>query len=199
MSSTITDDAATTDKMQLWPPEFPTPDQTVVEPEAVLALPGAEPGEDESTGNEPTQTTEHIGKANHEDMRTLVRLSGPRVPHRSFEVLQQWEGIVSEITADSFWVDLVDITDRTKPEEIVELPLDEISEADRPILKLGSVIYWAIGREWSPGGQMRRVSEIRVRRTPQWSQRSIDKLKVKAITLMERFESNAGNSTATPP
>lgn len=193
----VQDDRATVDKMTIWGAGAPLVDQTVENAEAVFSKPRVIPPKSEPDEGEFMGATEHIQDEICEDINPLIRLSATRAPHRLFEVLQQWEGIVSKVTEDSVWADLVDLTDRTRSEEVVELPLAEISEADRSILRPGSVFYWAIGREWSRGGQMRRVSEIRVRRTPQWSQHSVDVLKAKAMALMDRFNGNSENSTAT--
>lgn len=201
MSPTLVmcDDVATADKAPIWGAGAPTPDETTASvdasAEAVLTEPrvySPGPRQDEDAH---ADATEHLQEAICEDITPFVRLTTPGAPYRRFEVLQQWEGVVSKVTEDSVWADLVDLTDRSRSEEVVELPLAEISEADRSILEPGSVFYWAIGREWSPGGQMRRVSEIRVRRTPQWTQRSVDALKAKALTLMERFNGNSEDST----
>ncbi len=199
MSPTLTmhDDVATADKMSIWVAGTRTPDQTITNAEAVLTEPRVTSPRPKQEEDLPANATEHLQEAIYEDINPLVRLTMARAPYRPFEVLQQWEGVVSKVTEDSVWADLVDLTDRSRSEEVVELPLAEVSEADRSILKPGSVFYWAIGREWSPGGQMRRVSEIRVRRTPQWTQRSVDVLKAKALTLMERFNGNSEDSTTT--
>ena len=205
VSLAIQDDRATVDEMP-WDEHDSTDDQTSESTGQVFPKPRVKSNEGSFSGApEDAQVerdegasagaTEHIQKDLCGDINPLVRHT--RAPHRLFEVLQQWEGIVSEVTEDSVWADLVDLTDRTRAEEIVELPLAEIPEADRSILRPGSVFYWAIGREWSRGGQMRRVSEIRVRRTPQWSQHSVDLLKVKAMALMDRFDGNVENTTAT--
>ncbi len=188
------DDVATADKMSIRDAGAPTPDQTTASAEAVLPEPRSIPPGSRQEEDLHANATEHLQEPIYEGVDGLVRPMA-RAPYRRFEVLQQWEGVVSKVTEDSVWADLVDLTDRSRSEEVVELPLAEVSEADRSILKPGSVFYWAIGREWSPGGQMRRVSEIRVRRTPQWTQRSVDALKAKALTLMERFNGNSEDFT----
>lgn len=140
-------------------------------------------------GSHPTGSAQFESTHEHEqawqEPPPLVKRTSPSP--RPFQILQQWEGIVREVTSDSVWAELIDLTDQARPDEEVELPLEEIPRSDWPILKPGSVFYWAIGREWSPGGQMRRVSEIRMRRMPQWTQHSVKTLHSQGAVLMDRF------------
>lgn len=142
-------------------------------------------------------TSEQSHKLPDDNDNSLIKLKAPPVPSRSFEVLQQWEGVVTEITETSFWAVLEDLRDPTSPEELVELPLAEITDTDRSILKRGSALYWTIGREWSAGGQMRRVSEIWIRRMPQWSKHALKTLKHNAAAQLERFNSELEDVTST--
>jgi len=194
---TMQDDKDTAGKISIWVAGTSAADQALEGAEALFTEPRVSPPKSESEVGALAGATEHPQGLVCEEVNRLVRLTGTRAPHRLFEVLQQWEGIVSEVTEDTVWASLVDLTDRERAEEIVELSLAEISEEDRAILRPGSVFYWAIGYERSLGGQIRRVSEIRVRRTPQWSQHSINLLKAKAVDLMDRFGDNAENPTPT--
>lgn len=117
----------------------------------------------------------------------LVRVHQLQTPRRRFRILQQWECVVSEVTDDSVWADITDLTDRSRSDEVVELPMDEFPLADRDLLVPGGVFYWAIGYEQTKGGQVRRVSEIRFRRTPKWSEQGVKQLKAKARTMLEQF------------
>jgi len=207
MSSTRTfqqtqETKATAGKMPIWGASVSEVGQLFESAEAVLTKPNLKSEWDGGPlvsllDYPPEAPTEHVRKDIRENYSQLIRLTSPRGPQRLFEILQQWEGVVSEITEDSVWADLVDLTDRTRAEEVVELPLAEICPADRPILRPGSVFYWAIGREWTRSGQMRRISEIRIRRTPQWSQHAVDLLNAKATDLLERFNGDVENTAAT--
>jgi hypothetical protein len=126
----------------------------------------------------------------------VVRLIGKDVAPRRFEILQQWEGVVSKVEGVALWAELLDMTKCSNPAEEVELPLAEIPIADRELLGPGSVFYWSIGYETSPGGQIRRVSEIRLRRAPLWSQGMIDAAKAKAKELWNRFGSDFNNQNS---
>jgi hypothetical protein len=117
----------------------------------------------------------------------LVRMHHIETPRRRFRLLQQWECVVNEVAEDSVWADITDLTDRSRADEVVELPLDEFPLADRELLVPGGVFYWAIGYEHTKGGQVRRVSEIRFRRTPKWSKQTVEQLKTKARTMLKQF------------
>jgi len=88
--------------------------------------------------------------------------------------LQEWEGYVTNIYEDKFLTNLIDITAKedTATEE-AEFDIDELSESDKDLLKIGAVFRWIIGYERTPAGVKKRVSQIVFRRLPQWSKSSI--------------------------
>jgi hypothetical protein len=103
-----------------------------------------------------------------------------------FNVQQQWEGIVTEVLEDSFVAKLHDLTDQSRPMEFVELPLTEISSDDRSLLTVGAVFYWCIGHQITPGNQISRRSDIRLRRTRTWSRKMIQDAQHEAEILFEQ-------------
>lgn len=115
----------------------------------------------------------------------LIRLPAGTLPKKRVQVLQQWEGIVTAVAVDAFFADLQDVGDSSQPLEVVEIPIEEVPEDDRSLLVEGAVFYWSIGYETSPGGTLRRVSEIRMRRTPRWTKRAIQQVKKRAEELFE--------------
>jgi len=166
------------------------------EAEALLPSPPPKQLEAAPEENVDQDSTEHTQETKA-DVGPLVRILPGRAPRRRFEILQQWEGVVSEVAGDAVWANLLDLTDPSKPAEIVELPLAEIAEADRPLALPGSVFYWSIGYERSQGGQISRVSEIRMRRTPEWSQHVIESVKRKASELLDQLSSHGEHESAT--
>jgi len=76
--------------------------------------------------------------------------------------------------SDSFFARLVDLTGDT-PDEEVEIPREEVSASDCALLREGAVFYWTIGYSDSVKGQRRRVSEIRFRRLPAWTEEDIQR------------------------
>jgi hypothetical protein len=118
-------------------------------------------------------------------------------PLRRFELLQAFEATVLEVSADSFWAELHDLSNPSNPPETVELPLSEISKPDQSLLQPGSIFYWSIGYETSPTGQIRRISEIRLRRTPEWSQQTLDSMLARAAKWSKRFSDNGADNPTT--
>jgi len=147
------------------------------------------PRPEESPAESPT---DHTGKE-REKVSPFVQLMPGRSPSRRFNVLQQLECVVTEVMDDSVWAYLSDLSDPHKPKEIAEFPLAEIPEADLHLLEPGSVFYWIIWREHSATGQLRRMSEIRVRRTPRWSQHDIEMVKSESEELFRRFQGDVEN------
>lgn len=117
----------------------------------------------------------------------LLRLPAGTLPRDRVRVLKQWEGVVTERTTDSFFADLQDLADLHQPLEVVEIPFEEIPEDDRSLVVEGAVFYWSIGYETSPGGTLRRISEIRVRRTPRWTKRTLQQVKRRAEEMFEQY------------
>jgi hypothetical protein len=90
----------------------------------------------------------------------------PRFPRDRIKLLQQWECVVSQVHDDCVECEMHDLTDESKPVECAEIYLDEFNEFDRALLCEGTVFYWSIGHETKRTGQVRRYSELRVRRMP---------------------------------
>jgi hypothetical protein len=108
-------------------------------------------------------------------------------PQRGFKLLQEWFGTVTEINSNTF---TAVISDRTNPEntdELVVLDLSEVPEDDVKILRLGSLFYWSVGYEDSPGIPRQRVSRIRLQRLPGLTVREILKAEKKALSFKDIF------------
>jgi hypothetical protein len=71
--------------------------------------------------------------------------------------------------------------DKTKggPEEEAEIPLEELSPHDLPLVRAGAVFYWTIGYRDSVTGQRTRQSSIVFRRLPAWTDRELEALRKK--------------------
>jgi hypothetical protein len=122
------------------------------------------------------------------DSRIVFVCTCPRCGGNVTQIVSlQWEGIVTELLPDTFLADLIDLSDRSKPCEIAEIPLVEIPDADQELLQPGCVFYWIIGFQTTLGGQKSRMSEIHVRRNPKWPQHAIEKIKERGKRLYEKF------------
>lgn len=102
----------------------------------------------------------------------------------SFISLQKWEGIVLEVKKGYFLARLIDLT-HEGPDEEAELPMEEVTEQDKALVKPGAIFYWNIGYLDMRSGQRIRASVIRFRRLPKWSREEIEAAKREAAHLQE--------------
>jgi hypothetical protein len=84
-------------------------------------------------------------------------------------ILQTWEGVVVSRVGEEFEATLRDLTDRSAPAEAATFPVSEVSPDDRRLIEPGAVFYWFLGQELSSFGQLKRISTIRFRRLPMWT------------------------------
>ncbi len=112
-----------------------------------------------------------------------------RPAEKRITLLQQWECIVSRVMGDCVECEMHDLTDESRSVEQAEVYLDEFSHFDRALLQEGAVFYWSIGHETSSTGQVRRYSELRVRRMPRLSQLRKREISREAEHLSELLKS----------
>lgn len=149
----------------------------------------------ERTGN-PTFDTSASGREERRQVAPIVKLR-PSARPGQFQALQQWEAVVLDVTADSVWVELNDLTNKQSLVEEAELLLAEVPENDRKLLEPGSVLYWSIGLETASGGQIQKVSRIRAKRSASWSAHQILKIDRKAAALFESMANEQEHSAST--
>lgn len=92
--------------------------------------------------------------------------------------LQKWEGVVIEVKKESFIAELRDLI--TENIEETELPIEDISDEDRPLIESGAIFYWAIGYCKTYAGQVKKESLIRFRRLPTWNKAELTRAKKEA-------------------
>jgi hypothetical protein len=97
-----------------------------------------------------------------------------------FEVLQAFEGTVTELTELGFVARLVDRTDPRRPSEYGDFDLQDVSDADQPLVQPGAVFYWTIGYRVHPWGQKERSGPLVFRRLPAWTGRDLERAKGQA-------------------
>ena len=98
----------------------------------------------------------------------------PRPPTPHLHPLQEWEGYVLSVGPDSFTARLLDLTaGSVYEEEEAEIPIQEISERDRPRIQSGAIFRWVIGYERSTSGVRKRVSVIVFRDLPAITERDL--------------------------
>ena len=102
-------------------------------------------------------------------------------------VLQEFEGTVLELTADSFVARLMD---RANPglEEEAELPLAEVRFEERELVRPGAMFRWTLGDQQETEGRRARVSTIRFQRLPSWTCREVEEAKKAAGVFLESLD-----------
>ena len=151
-----------------------------------------------STTQEPKKEANTLSPSDDLKMRAapLIKLRGELGPVRKFKVLQQFEGKVTEVYEDqTFRADLIDLTDKTSELENAEFSIEEIHPLDRDLIVPGSVFYWIMGYETTPS-DYKRVSEIRLRRSPRWSDHEIDSITKEGQDLFSKFTRRESNTTS---
>lgn len=83
----------------------------------------------------------------------------------TFEILQKWEGIVLDVSQETFQARLTPLQGNTT-EKYAEIYVDKVDPSDRPLLKIGATFYWSIGLLKSKSGTTRKKSILRFRRLP---------------------------------
>jgi len=108
--------------------------------------------------------------------------SPPEVPQD--RILQDWEGIVETVGDENFTARLRDLTNEENyPSEIAELPIEDISDDDQELLKVGAVFYLTVGRSIRPNGRQQRFGRIVFRRLPGWTSSTLHRAEKRAKRL----------------
>lgn len=116
--------------------------------------------------------------------RPIVFPLDRKKPRDAFVSLQNWEGVVTKVSTDSFTGRLIDLSGGT-PDEEAEFPHNDIYEDDLGLIKKGAIFYWSIGYIIKTSGQKMRASNIRFRRLPAWTEVEILSAKQEAANLRD--------------
>lgn len=153
--------------------------------ESISQLPITSIGDADGTHRE-VQEPRQIAKAALVGARLEGGSQTDEIRQISFEPLQEWEGCVVEIKAETFTATLTDITARRDFEdEVAEFPLGDVSDDDIPLFKPKAIFRWLIGYERHPSGTKRRVSSVVFRRLPSWSATDLSRANEEAKILHE--------------
>lgn len=114
----------------------------------------------ENEGTESSQNAEG-------DLSPVIRLAKNTRRHlvSPFRVLAKWEGVVTEVHADSFVADCTDALRGIEEPFEAELYLNEVDPGERELVEVGAVFYWTIGYRDRRRGRARE-SVIVFRRLP---------------------------------
>ncbi len=100
-----------------------------------------------------------------------------------FRVDAAFDGTILEVGGDSFIARLVNKLDENDVQEDAEFAFDEVSKADRSLIRLGAMFYWFIGRTEKPHGQQSNTSLLRFRRLPAWTESDVIAARTRAGIL----------------
>lgn len=105
-----------------------------------------------------------------------------------FVVLQEWEGLVCDISEGAFVARLIDVTRKGSPDEEADFLIEDLREDDRVLLRQGAIFRWVIGYDTKRDGTKRRASQLVFRRLPQWTRKEIDEADNQAKYLASTIE-----------
>lgn len=124
---------------------------------------------------------------------TVAPVTVLRVGHTtnipSLQVLQQFEGTVCSVTEDEFVAVLRDMTHPERSEEQATFSRGEVVPDDQALIQEGAVFHWTIAYKSRP--YRLRVSEIRFRRMPVWSEGDLSKARAQGAELHRLFGAEA--------
>lgn len=154
--------------------------------DSVSQLPVTSIGNGDDVTYSEVQEPRQIAKATPVRSRSEDASQTEEIRRISFEPLQEWEGRVVEIKAETFTATLTDITARRDFEdEIAEFPVGDVSDDDILLFKPGAIFRWLIGYERHPSGTKRRASSVVFRRLPSWSATDLSRANQEAKMLVE--------------
>ena len=105
---------------------------------------------------------------------------------RSFEPDVSWEGVVLDVSGDSFNARLVDMNNPSQYEEAEILNTAVSDQDDIELIKPGAIFFWSIGRRIE-GRRSEQVSWIQFRRLPVWTKSEILQSKQEATELYRKL------------
>lgn len=129
------------------------------------------------------------------DKQSLVAFQLPlgareatRPPESQLDVLQEWEGTVTEVDGDTFRARFVDLTNRDNVGfEEASFLLSDVGPNDASLVKVGGIFRWLIGYRNFNYGKRERVSNLVFRRLPAWTVSDLAKAKAFAKDLADAF------------
>jgi len=102
------------------------------------------------------------------------------LPHKEwrnshFITIRKWEGVVEDVSIDSFVARLKDVAGEL-PDERVELDFDELTNMDeKSLVEKGAIFSWTMGYSISKSGTRKRQAILIFRRMPKWKQEDIER------------------------
>jgi hypothetical protein len=114
--------------------------------------------------------------------KTFAAVDTPREP---YDLKQKWEGYVLEVGQETFRARLTAIAGEPG-QHIANIYLAEVDNAEKDLVKPGSIFYWSIGYRDLTSGR-RRESFIRFQRLPYRSERDFVAARQRGRELLQLF------------
>jgi hypothetical protein len=137
----------------------------------------------------PSTTVKQQVTVGRELLDVLVRPAPEKFTfgRESRDPKQFWEGVVVARNDDTFTARVVDRTNPSNADEIVEIGSDEVTADDWNLVRPGASFYWSIGFDRSAAGTITKYSDIRFRRLPGWTRASLADAQREADVLAALF------------
>lgn len=116
-----------------------------------------------------------------------------------FEVLDNWEGVVTAVEGDSFFASMRRSNGKTeRAEDEFEIDIDNVAMGDRDLVHVGAVFYLTVGIRRPRGEGPQKTTRVVFRRMPRWSSRDIKRAEAAATELWEKLHSRTAVQTTEP-
>ena len=113
-------------------------------------------------------------------------MSQAKEPRSNFRTLQAWEGVVTDVDRESFWVRLVDLSG-AEPDEEAEIDFEQVSADERKFIAIGAVFLLHVGYANREGGQRSLTTILRFRRLPVWTEAELERARINAQKLADEI------------
>jgi hypothetical protein len=105
----------------------------------------------------------------------------------TFKSTKKWEGMIIDITDDSFSARLVS-DDLSTEDEYTTFNFEEIDPADHDLIVPGAIFYWNVGYTVNSVGTKTRDSIIIFRRSPRWSPIDRQRIEEESQNILRCFD-----------
>ena len=149
------------------------------------------------TESEPGLDPDHplTGSANSQtEIVPLPRPIGSKPPSfvqptEDFNSVRNWEGVVLSVGEDTFFARVRDPDEKSDlGETTLEVPIEDVTEDEKPLLTEGAVFYLTLGYRQMPGQPRRKDATLIFRRMPAWSKNRLaaaQKLEKKLTSILK--------------
>lgn len=137
--------------------------------------------------NEPERRSELPDEEEEPHPLSSQALPEEKSTERSEEIIRDWEGVVDEVLEDEgiFSARLRDLTTgEIYPSETAEIPIEDVSDDDRELLRSGAVFYLTTGRSLRRG-RWELFGRMAFRRLPSRTPADLRRIEERARSLID--------------